>query len=75
MSFNFFIRFWHPVDENGSMTWLATSNKLSILYYFNIENLDLDYLLSLLNTFAREARFNRQDWKLPFTMNVTNAEP
>ena len=63
------------MDENGSMTWLATSNKLSILYYFNIENLDLDYLLSLLNTFAREARFNSQDWKLPFTMNVTNAEP
>lgn len=63
------------MDENVSMAWLATSDKLSVLYYFNIENLDLGYLLSLLNTFAREARFNSQDWKLPFAMNVTNAEP
>ena len=60
--FNFFIPFWRSVDENSSMTWSATSNKLSILYYFNSE--DLDYLLSLLNAFARDARLDREGWKL-----------
>ena len=75
MRFNFFIQFWRSVDENDSMTWSATSDKLSILYYFNSENLDLNYLLPLLNVFAREVRLDRQGWKLPFKMNVTNAEP
>lgn len=75
MRFNCFIQFWRSVDENGSMTWSATSDKLSILYYFNIEILDLNYLLSLLNAFACEVRLDRQGWKLPFKMNATNAEP
>ena len=52
------------MDENSSMIWSATSKKLSILYYFNSENLDLDYLLSFLNAFAREARLDREGWKL-----------
>ena len=54
MSFNYFINFWRSVDENGSMTCSATNDKFSILYYFNSKKLDLDYLLSLLNAFARE---------------------
>ena len=48
------------MNENVSMTWFAASDKLSILYYFNSENLVLGYLLSLLNAFALEARLDRQ---------------
>ena len=59
MSFNFFINFWHSVDENGSMTCSAINDKFSILcYFFNSKKLDLDYLLSLLNAFAREQRLD-----------------
>ena len=35
MSFNFLVNFWNIADENGSMTWIFTDQKLSALYYFN----------------------------------------
>ena len=35
MSFNFLVYFWNIADENGSMTWIFTDQKLSALYYFN----------------------------------------
>ena len=34
------------------MTWNVTRDKISILYYFNDENIDLEQMLSLLNNFA-----------------------
>ena len=39
--FNLFVNFWHTTDKNGSMTWSIQNNKISILYYFNDENIDL----------------------------------
>ena len=44
MSFNLLVNFWTAVDENGSMTWTVTEYEISILYYFNNENIDF-YLI------------------------------
>ena len=74
MSFNFFINFWNVTDENDSITWLVTNEKISILFYFNSENLDLDYILSILNSMAREQRIDRMMLKLPFRMQKSDAE-
>ena len=41
MSFNFLVNFLTTVDKNGSMTWTVTDDKISILIYFNDENIDL----------------------------------
>ena len=49
MSFNFLVNYWTTADENGSMTWNVTHDKISILHYFNDENIDLEQMLSLLN--------------------------
>ena len=54
INLSFFVKFWCSVDENSNITCSATDDKFSILYYFNSKHLDLDYLLSLLNTFVRE---------------------
>ena len=40
-----FIKTQRSVDKNGSMTWRVYPNKLSILYYFNDENFDLEKIL------------------------------
>ena len=74
MSFNFIVNFWTTVDENGSMSCTVTEDKISILYYFNDENIDLENILSLLNNFAFTYGLDAQDWKLPFTMTVSNSE-
>ena len=74
MSFNFMVNFWTTVDENGSMTWNVTQDKVSILYYFNDENIDLQNILSLLNDFASTYGLDTQGWKLPFTMQVSNCK-
>ena len=70
----FFIDFWNVADENGSIAWSINDEKISILYYFNSKNLDLDYILSTLNSMAREQWLDRMGWKLPFRMQVSNAE-
>ena len=41
MTYNFLVNFWTTVDENGSMTWTVTDDKISILYYFNNKNIDM----------------------------------
>ena len=73
MSFNFMVNFWTTLDENGSMTWTVSKDKISTLYYFN-ENMDLENILSLLNNFAFTYGLDAQGWKLPFTMTVSNSE-
>ena len=74
MFFNFMVNFWTTVDKNGSITWSVTRDKISILYYFNDEDINLENILSLLNTFARTYGLNSQGWKLPFRMQVSNSE-
>ena len=56
------------------MTWNVTRDKISILYYFNDENIDLEQMLSLLNNFAETYGLHTRGWKLPFTMTVSNSE-
>ena len=58
MSFNFLIDFLHTVDKNGSMTWSVSNEKILILYYFNRENIDLEYIVLLLNFFACQQRLD-----------------
>ena len=41
MTYNFLVNFWTTVDENGSMTWTVTDDKISISYYFNNKNIDM----------------------------------
>ena len=72
--FNFLVDFWRTIDKNGSMTQAVYANKISILYYFNNENINLEYILSVLNIFAREWNLGRFGWKLPFRMQKLDAE-
>ena len=44
MSFNFLINLETTVDGNVSVTWTVMEGKISILYYFNDENIDLENL-------------------------------
>ena len=74
MSFNFFVNFWTTADENGSMTWNVTHDKISILYYFSDENIDLEQILSLLNKFVETYGLHTRGWKLPFVMKLSNSE-
>ena len=74
MSINFFVDFWTNIDENGSMTWWVTRNKILILDYFNDENTGLEKLLSVLNCFAVKHGLNTRGWKLPFIMEVLKSE-
>ena len=56
------------------IAWTVTEDKMSILHYFNDENIDLENILSLLNNFAFTYGLDAQSWKLPFTMTVSNSE-
>ena len=53
MSFNLSVNVWTEVDENGSMIWNVTCDKISILYYFDDENIDLEKMLFVLHEFAK----------------------
>ena len=74
MSIDFFVGFWTNVDENGCMNWRVTRNKISILYYFNDENTDLEKNFSILNCFAVKHGLDTRSLKLPFTMEVSKSE-
>ena len=47
---NFLVKSCRSIDENGSMIWSVYHSKLSILYYFNDENIDLEKRLNVLMT-------------------------
>ena len=74
MPFNFMVNFWTMVDENDSITWTVTEDKISILYDFNDENIDLGNSFSLLNNFAFKYGLDVQSWKIPFTITVSNSK-
>ena len=74
MPFNFMVNFWTMVDENDSITWTVTEDKISILYDFNDENIDLENSFSLLNNFAFKYGLDVQSWKIPFTITVSNSK-
>ena len=71
---DFLIKTWRSVDQNGSMTWRVYPNKLSILHYFNNENIDLEKILKCFNENARDFNLDQKGWKLPFEMKMTNSE-
>ena len=58
--FDLLVAFWCTIDDNSSMTWRILNNEISILYYFNDENVNLENMLTLLNYFAREYGLERQ---------------
>ena len=72
--FNFLVSFWTELDENGSMTWNVMCDKISILYYFNDENIDLEKMLFLLKEFAKTYGLNSQGWKHLPAMAVSNSK-
>ena len=74
MPFNLMVNFWTMVDENGSIIWTVMEDKISILYYFNDENIDLENSFSLLNNFAFKYGLDVQSWKIPFTITVSNSK-
>ena len=65
---------WKRTDENGSINWRVYSNKLSVFFYFNVENIDLDELLKHFNDNSREFNLPSAGWKLPFKMQKSDAE-
>ena len=67
MSFNF-------LSLLTTVTWNVTDNKISILYYFNNENINSEQILSLLNNFAETYGLNSMGWKLPFVIQVFNCK-
>ena len=71
-AFNFIVNFWRTIDENGSKIWTISDNHISILYYFNDENLDLQNILDNLNSYASSFGLAQRGWELPFTMQVSN---
>ena len=73
-AFDFLVNFWRIIDKNGSMTWTISDNHISILYYFNDENLDFQKILDVLNSYARSFGLAERGWKLPFKMQVSNSE-
>ena len=58
MSFNFLVNFCNAANENGSMTWTFTDQKM----------------LSLLKSMAEAYGLGSRGWKLPFVMQVSNSE-
>ena len=74
MSSNFLVTFWTTADKNGNMTWNVTRDKISILWYFNDENIDLEQILSLLNNYTETYGLHTRGQKLPFVMQVSNSE-
>ena len=58
--FNFLVNFWRTIDEKGSMTWAISDNHISILYYFNNGNLDLQKVLDVLNSYV--SSFGLAQW-------------
>ena len=73
LSFNFLVNFWTTADENGWMTWNVTYDKISLLYSFNDENIDLEQMISLLNNFAETYGFHIRSCKLLLVMQVSNS--
>ena len=65
---------WRSTNENGSMTWRAHSNKLSVLFCFDDENIDLDELLKHFNYNAHEFNLPSAGWKLSFKMQKSDVE-
>ena len=68
------VYFWNTADENGSMTWTFTDQKIFVLYYFNNENIDLEKMLSLLKGMAEAYGLGSRGRKFPFVMQVSNSE-
>lgn len=56
------------------MTWTISVSHISILYYFNNENLDLQKILDILNSYASSFGLAQRCWKLPFKMQVSDSE-
>ena len=74
ISFNFLVNFWTTAYENASMAWNVAHDRISIFYYFNDENIDLEQILSLLNNFDESDGLHIRCWKLPLVLQVSNSE-
>lgn len=74
MAFNFLVKFWRPLEENGSMTLTISEDLISILYYFNDENIDLEDFFELLNSLTITCSLLQFGWKLLFRMRVSTFE-
>ena len=74
IAFNFIVNILRTTEENGSMSWTISDNQISILYYFNNENLDLQKILDVLNSYASRFALAQRGWKLPFKMQVSDSE-
>ena len=72
-AFNACIQFFHERDENGSMAWNISDQKISISFYFNDENIDITNINERLNVLAVNFGLLQQDWKLPFIAQKSNS--
>ena len=74
MTLNLLVNFWTSVDENKSMTWTISEDSISLVYYFNNENIDFEKILQLLNSSALAYNLQQFGWKFPFRMRVSESE-
>ena len=74
MAFNFVVNFLRTLHDNGGMTWTITDDSISILYYFNDKNTDLEKIFDLLKSLAVLYSLSQLGWKLPFRMKFSSSE-
>lgn len=66
--------FFKVCDEKGSMTWALSDNKVSFLYCFNEENINLGQISGALNVIVINFGLPSNGCKVPFHMQQSNAE-
>ena len=74
MNLTFLPTFGEPLKKMARFTWTVSDNEISILYYFNDENINLQNILKLLNSFASSFGLDQRGWQLPFTMQTSDLE-
>ena len=74
MNLTFLPTFGEPLKKMSRFTWTVSDNEISILYYFNDENINLQNILKLLNSFASSFGLDQRGWQLPFTMQTSDLE-
>ena len=63
--------------SNKECTWfkiIISENEISLLYYFNDKNTDLQKNFDLLNSLGDGYGLAQRSWKLPFKMRVSDSE-
>ena len=74
--FDLCYNFWRQFDILGSMTWDIRHNKITINFYVNDENVDIEVMSYMLSETVRETpRLLENGWQPNFKMTISSPEP